>query len=183
MIVKVQIYETKGKGQPMTDRVTIYRLAIEAAGMLERAHGVGTAAVARALLDWCDKARPGLRREADRAPGMVVVYVAHPLGRGEDREANRRAAAEWCGWISETFHVAISADWIVLSGVWDESKREIGLATDMEMVSRADEVWQVGPRVSPGMEAEAELARSLGKPVLDFTGLTRDEILMRRREA
>ena len=42
---------------------------------------------------------------------MICVYVAHPLGQGADREANRRAAADWAGWIAETFRVAISADW------------------------------------------------------------------------
>lgn len=107
---------------------------------------------------------------------MKVIYVAHPLGHGEDRENNRRAAAEWAGWIAKTFEVAISADWIVLSGVWAEDMRELGLATDMEMVSRADEVWQVGPRVSPGMALEGDHARRLGKRVRDFTDLTSDEI-------
>lgn len=107
---------------------------------------------------------------------MIVVYVAHPLGQGEDREANRRAAAEWAGWIAETFEVAISADWIVLSGVWSEDKREMGLATDMEMVSRSDEVWRVGPRVSPGMALEGEHATRIGKRVRDFTGKTRKQI-------
>lgn len=108
---------------------------------------------------------------------MRVIYVAHPLGHGEDRESNRRNAAEWAGWIAETFNVAISADWIVLSGVWTEDKRELGLATDLEMVSRADEVWQVGPCVSPGMKIEGEHARKFGKVVRDFTGWTREDIV------
>ena len=110
---------------------------------------------------------------------MKCIYVAAPLGQGADRETNRAAAADWCGWIAETFNVAISADWVVLSGVWTEDRRELGLATDMEMVSRADEVWQVGPRVSPGMALEGEQARKLGKTVCDFTGLTREQIIMR----
>jgi hypothetical protein len=108
-----------------------------------------------------------------------VIYVAHRLGAGPDREDNRRAAADWCGWIARTFNVAISADWIVLSGVWDESMREMGLATDLEMVSRADEVWQVGPVLSPGMLLEGEHAFRLGKPVLNLTELTKDEVRAR----
>jgi hypothetical protein len=100
-----------------------------------------------------------------------VIYVAHRLGAGPDREANRRSAAEWCGWIAKTFKVAVSADWIVLSGVWDESMREMGLACDMEMVGRADEVWMVGPVVSNGMRREAAQATKMGKPVRDLTGL------------
>lgn len=35
----------------------VYRLAVEAAGMLERAHGVGTNAVAVRLRQWCDANR------------------------------------------------------------------------------------------------------------------------------
>lgn len=118
---------------------------------------------------------------------MRVIYVCHRLGAGSDREANRQAAAQWCGFIAEHFKVAISADWIVLSSVWDESKRELGLATDMEMVGRADEVWLVGPVRSPGMEAEASHARAMFIPVRDFTGIALDgkalerfaEVLMR----
>jgi hypothetical protein len=110
---------------------------------------------------------------------MKVVYVAHRLGCGADREANRLAAAEWCGWIAKTYGVAISADWIVLTGVWDESMRELGLATDMEMVSRADEVWQVGPVLSPGMQLEGDCAAALGKPVLNLTGLSQEEVAVR----
>jgi len=109
---------------------------------------------------------------------MKVIYVAHPLGRGEDREENRRAAAAWAGWIAETFKVAISADWIVLSGVWTEDKRDLGLAADMEMVSRSDEVWMVGPRLSDGMKLEGEHAARLGKVVRDFTGKTAGEIIV-----
>jgi hypothetical protein len=110
---------------------------------------------------------------------MRVVYVAHRLGAGPDREANRQAAAEWCGWIAKTFRVAISADWIVLSGVRDESMRALGIATDLEMVSRADEVWQVGPVLSPGMRLEGEHADRLGKLVLNLTGLSREEVAAR----
>jgi hypothetical protein len=114
--------------------------------------------------------------------GKAVIRRMLPAARAEhlrraagpDREANRQAAAHWCGWIADNFKVAISADWIVLSGVWDESKRELGLAADIEMVSRADEVWQVGPVVSPGMKMEADHARSLFKVVRDFTGIALD---------
>jgi hypothetical protein len=105
---------------------------------------------------------------------MKVVYVAHQLGSGADRDANRASASEWTGWIARTFNVAVSCDWIVLSGQWPETpeNRALGIATDLEMVSRADEVWCVGPRMSPGMETEAEHGRRLGKRVYDFTGVT-----------
>lgn len=110
---------------------------------------------------------------------MRCIYVAHRLGSGPLREANRTAAAEWAGWVAKTFRVAISADWIVLSGQWQETpeNRALGLETDLEMVRRSDGLWLLGPVVSPGMQLEAEQAARWGKPVLDFTGMDREQIV------
>lgn len=101
---------------------------------------------------------------------MKVVYVAHPLGHGEGREANRRNASAWVARIAD-LGVAPVADWIILSGEWAEDRRDEGLAIDMALVARCDEVWLVGGRVSPGMAAEAATAKVLGKPVRDLTSL------------
>ena len=45
---------------------------------------------------------------------MKRVYLAHALSAPtrEGIEANRRSAARWAAWISATFRVAVSADWI-----------------------------------------------------------------------
>src|SRR5690606_10687278 len=103
---------------------------------------------------------------------MKVVYVAHPLGQGPDRELNRQRAARWCGYLAKAYGIAPVADWIVLSGVWDEEDgRTLGLAIDVVLVQRCDELWLVGGRVSPGMQIEAEAARASGIPVIDLTGL------------
>lgn len=102
---------------------------------------------------------------------MKVVYVAHPLGMGEDREQNRRNAALWVAWLAEHYGIAPVADWIVLSGVWPESMRELGLKIDLALIERCDEIWLVGGRVSPGMQIELEEARRLGKTVVDMTYL------------
>jgi hypothetical protein len=98
-----------------------------------------------------------------------VVYVAHPLGSGPDREANRKAAAGYCAKIAELGYAPV-ADWIILSGEWDESKRELGLACDFALIERCHALWMVGPRVSPGMALERGHAERCGVPVLDFTG-------------
>lgn len=106
---------------------------------------------------------------------MKVVYVAHPLGAGKDRESNRHSAAMWAAWIAWEYGHAIVADWIVLAGVWPETHelRARGLAIDFALIARCDELWLVGGRVSPGMEMEADEARRLGKPVIDMTHLGR----------
>jgi len=103
---------------------------------------------------------------------MKVVYIAHPLGQGPDRERNRRMAAAWVGVLARVFSIAPVADWIVLSGEWTEEMRERGLAIDMTLVKRCDEVWLVGPRVSAGMQAEANRAEEFLIPVRDLTGMT-----------
>lgn len=102
---------------------------------------------------------------------MKVIYMAHPLGMGEDRERNRLNAMQWVGWICETFGVAVIADWITLAGVWTEDKRDRGLAIDLALVERCDEIWLVGGRVSPGMDIERNAAAQLGKKVVDLTSL------------
>lgn len=102
---------------------------------------------------------------------MKVVYLAHPLGAGPEREDNRRRAARWVAWATVHCGVAVVADWIVLSGELEETpgNRDLGLACDLALVARCDEVWLTGGRVSPGMAMEAAEARKLGKPVLDLT--------------
>ncbi|HEY3495495.1 MAG TPA: hypothetical protein VGK73_12450 [Polyangiaceae bacterium] len=102
-----------------------------------------------------------------------VVYIAHRLNSPtrEGIEKNRADASKWVGWLAREFDIAPIADWIVLTGQWDESLRERGLAIDLALIERADEVWLVGPRVSEDMSIEAAHAMRLGKPVHDLTGL------------
>lgn len=105
---------------------------------------------------------------------MRTVYIGHPLGQdGSQREINRANAMRWCGWLALNFKIAPIADWIILSGVWSETRenRARGLAVDVELVARADEVWLVGGRVTRGMQVEAEKARELSIPVFDLTEL------------
>lgn len=100
---------------------------------------------------------------ADRIP----VYIAHPLGAGPDREANRAAAAQWCALLAERYLVSPVADWIVLSGVWSENRRTVGLECDRAIVELVGTVIAVGPRVSPGMALEMGWPRR----IVDLTTL------------
>jgi hypothetical protein len=102
-----------------------------------------------------------------------VGYIAHPLGAGPDRERNRQNAARWAAWIARTYDVAPIADWIILSGEWEETpeNRERGLAIDLELVERCDAIYLVGGRVSPGMAMELEHAKTHGLRVVDLTHL------------
>lgn len=111
---------------------------------------------------------------------MRRVYLAHCLSAHlrEDIDANRAAAAAaWGAFVSKFFKVAVSADWIWLSGVLSETQenREWGLACDKAQIERCDELWMVGPRVSGGMTIEGQHARAHGIPVFDLTGLPPNE--------
>jgi len=94
---------------------------------------------------------------------MKTVYIAHPLGAGADRGANRIKATEYV-MLAANRGFAPIADWILLSGVWGEDKREQGLAIDKTLVEKCDEVWLCGSRVSPGMLIEARHAFYHGIP-------------------
>lgn len=102
----------------------------------------------------------------------TLVYIAHPLGKGADRESNRLAAAKILCDLQETYktHVFV-ASWITLASVWPESDhyRGIGIAADLALIDHCDEVWLVGPRISEGMQIEAIHATSLCKVVRDMT--------------
>ena len=87
-------------------------------------------------------------------------YIAHPLGAGPDREANRQRASRWVAWAASQ-GVAPVADWT----------RAKGLAIDCALVARCDELWLVGGRISRGMQVEADAARAAGVMVVDRTDL------------
>ena len=115
---------------------------------------------------------------------MKRVYVAHQLSAPtrEGIDENRRKAAMWGAWISTTFKVAVSADWLWMTGELDETpeNRAHGLACDLAHIERCDELWMVGRVVSSGMRLEAEHARSHRIPVYDLTGYAADEHDIRR---
>ncbi len=102
---------------------------------------------------------------------MKIVYIAHPLGQGPDRDDNIRNATRWCAYLAETRGIAPVASWILLASCWDESKRDLGIAIDLVLVRACHELWLVGGRVSAGMALEAQAARDIGLPVFDLTHL------------
>lgn len=119
-----------------------------------------------------------------------LIYVAHPLTPLPEevaehaaqkrmilqdayvtlRRMNLERAARWVAWIAEFGHVPV-ATWITLASVWDESKRDAGLANDFELLARCDEMWLVGGRISRGMDEERKAASDAQVPWHDFTNL------------
>ena len=99
---------------------------------------------------------------------MKTVYIAHPLGQGDDRSENIKRATKWVAWAGRQ-GVCPMASWITLASEWSETEdnRAAGLAIDFAQIERCDEVWLCGARISPGMATEAEYAKSLRIPVID----------------
>jgi hypothetical protein len=106
---------------------------------------------------------------------VKVVYIAHPLGGGHDRNDNLIHAARWVAWAASQ-GVAPVADWITLAEQWDETpeNRARGLAIDVALVARCDELWLCGHRISTGMRIEMNEAKRLNIPVVDYTTETGD---------
>lgn len=95
------------------------------------------------------------------------MYIAHPLGDGPDRAENIARAARWFAWAAMHPGVIPVAPWIILASVWDETPelRARGMLIDKQLIARCDEVWLCGPRISPGMRAEADHAAACGLDV------------------
>ena len=47
-----------------------------------------------------------------------------------------------------------------------QEERETGMKGTLELLSRSDEVWVYGEKISEGMKKEIELAQRLGIPVV-----------------
>jgi hypothetical protein len=96
------------------------------------------------------------------------VYIAHPLGQGEERAKNIERASKWVAWAALR-GVCPMASWIILAGQWPETDmyRKLGLAIDLTQIERCDELWLCGPRVSPGMAIERDHALEKGIKVVD----------------
>lgn len=95
---------------------------------------------------------------------MKIVYIAHPLGSGQDREANRALATKWVVWAANQ-GVAPIASWILIASEWQEDRKTEGLEIDCRLIDVCEEVWLCGPRISPGMTVESLYAEKLGIPI------------------
>lgn len=99
--------------------------------------------------------------------------MAHPLGSGVDRATNIVNARKWLAWLSQVFeNVVFSANWILIAQEWSEELgRKRGLEIDLEHVERADLLFLVGGKVSPGMKEELDHAAKEGVHIVDLTFL------------
>ena len=96
---------------------------------------------------------------------MKLIYVASPYAG--DIEKNTEFAKEACRFVMDEGH-AFFAPHLLYPQVLDENnsaERKLGLAMGKEVLGRCDELWVFGEIISPGMQAEIELAQEHEVPV------------------
>jgi hypothetical protein len=96
---------------------------------------------------------------------MIQVYIAHRYGGATEM---RERAARWFAYACEVGYAPV-APWIVLTLVWDESRREDGLKINFEHIEQCHELWICGEgEISPGMQFEITHAKMHGVRVEDL---------------
>ncbi len=103
-----------------------------------------------------------------------MYYLIHPVAPEgiETPHSNVESALTYLDYLISKYDLPVAAPWIpyVLLYGDDASHRERCLRNSVYMVRRFDGVIMVGPRYSAGMQAEATVARELGKEVIDAIG-------------
>jgi DNA-directed RNA polymerase subunit RPC12/RpoP len=111
------------------------------------------------------------REASETKETMKVIYMAHPVSG--DVPGNIERAKRWVRYLEEQFPVAVVASWITECEIWDDDNpehRAAGLARDLAVLSRCEELWLVGLRISTGMAMERDHAIKKGLSVRDLTG-------------
>jgi hypothetical protein len=96
---------------------------------------------------------------------MKLIYVASPYAG--DIEKNTEFAKRACRHVMNEGH-AFFAPHLLYPTILDEhqpEQRQLGLDMGITMLSRCDELWCYGDRISLGMHFEIEEAGRLGIPV------------------
>jgi len=96
---------------------------------------------------------------------MKIIYVASPYAG--DIQKNTEFAKRACRHVMNEGHAFFAPHLLYPQFLNDTNshERQIGLDMGIAMLSRCDELWCYGDRISPGMHLEIEEAGRLGIPV------------------
>ena len=99
---------------------------------------------------------------------MKLVFICSPY-RG-DVESNLARAHRYCLFATKSEVVPLAPHTIFTQWLDDNDKeeREAGIYLGLELLTRCDEVWIFGSKLTEGMEKEIAMASKLGKPMLYF---------------
>jgi len=95
-----------------------------------------------------------------------VVYLAHPLSG--DWEANIADARLWVRAALEAGYAPVAPYLMDYDVLHEPEDRDLGLAHDLAILPRCDELWLCGPRISTGMAMERDEASKHGLRIRHF---------------
>lgn len=100
---------------------------------------------------------------------LPMVYICSPF-RG-DEVANTKKARHYCRFAVDTGHIPL-APHIFVPQYMDDSdpeERELALFMNFVFISKCNELWVMGGRISDGMQREIEKAKVYKKKIRYFT--------------
>jgi hypothetical protein len=110
---------------------------------------------------------------------MIITYLAAPLSplKGETLAGNLAEAKKHYAILSNRLRQRVFvADWILHCEVFagdkddDMSLRSLGMTRNFRLIEVCHELFLVGSRLSRGMQAEAEYAKTRGLGIQNLVG-------------
>ena len=110
-----------------------------------------------------------IEREAKRTRTYrPLVYVCSPLSG--DIAANQENARRYCRFAVDSGYIPL-APHLYFPQFMDDgdgAERDLALFMDLVLLSKCDQLWAFGDRVSKGMSMEIEKAKRKGQPIRWF---------------
>ena len=110
-----------------------------------------------------------IEREAKQAHTYrPLIYVCSPLSG--DIAANQEKARRYCRFAVDSGYIPL-APHLYFPQFMDDgnrAERDLALFMDIVLLSRCDQLWVFGERISKGMSMEIEKAKRKGQPIRRF---------------
>lgn len=110
-----------------------------------------------------------IEREAKQAHTYrPLIYVCSPLSG--DISANQENARRYCRFAVDSGYIPL-APHLYFPQFMDDgnrAERDLALFMDIVLLSRCDQLWVFGERISKGMSMEIEKAKRKGQPIRWF---------------
>jgi hypothetical protein len=98
----------------------------------------------------------------------VLVYLAHPVGQGEERAKNLENVNKWFLFLIEHTDWSLCVPWFIYVTNLDETYRSRAMRDDLVNLERCDAIVLTGGKLTGGMKAELGLAEFGGKKIFDL---------------
>ena len=110
-----------------------------------------------------------IEREAKAHAFRPMVYICSPLSG--NISANQRNARRYCRFAVDSSCIPL-APHLYFPQFMDDgdvAERYLALFMDLVLLSKCDQLWVFGSRISKGMSIEIEKAKRKGQPIRWFT--------------